>query len=299
MVRACQPKPSKSRSIFVGGVKGNTQKNEVFEYFSQFGLVEHIEMKSKFLPEGWVNTGFCVVTFEHEASALDVLNYEPHYIGDRLVACRNFLKGKALKQNKHIKDERKLFVCHLPPETKDSELEAFFSEFGPVESAYTIKEEECKISKGFGFVTYKNIWSLSLVLKLSGEIFLNGSKLKICRFIDTSKLEKQERESKNNVAELSKFVGQAHKCQLFADLKWSGDRQPLMKSHQPIYGHEERIETFNRFQHANKKAKVSFNRNELSQALTPFFSNQFYNNSKNFSNSISRFQLNTSKPTLK
>ncbi|MGD8831053.1 MAG: RNA-binding protein [Pseudomonadales bacterium] len=46
----------------------------------------------------------------------------------------------------------KLYVGNLPWSTTDSELEAMFSPFGPVDSARVITDRDTGRSRGFGFV---------------------------------------------------------------------------------------------------------------------------------------------------
>ena len=50
----------------------------------------------------------------------------------------------------------KLYVGNLPWSTTDSELEALFSPFGPVDSARVITDRETGRSRGFGFVEMKD-----------------------------------------------------------------------------------------------------------------------------------------------
>ncbi len=50
----------------------------------------------------------------------------------------------------------KLYVGNLPWSTTDSELEALFSPFGPVDSARVITDRETGRSRGFGFVEMRD-----------------------------------------------------------------------------------------------------------------------------------------------
>ena len=47
---------------------------------------------------------------------------------------------------------KKLYVGNLSYETKDSDLQSMFEEFGSVQSAQVIMDRESGRSKGFGFV---------------------------------------------------------------------------------------------------------------------------------------------------
>ena len=52
---------------------------------------------------------------------------------------------------------RKLFVGGLNRDTTDeTKLDEYFSQWGKVEEKVIIKDEETKVSRGFGFVTYAN-----------------------------------------------------------------------------------------------------------------------------------------------
>ncbi len=49
--------------------------------------------------------------------------------------------------------ERKLYIGNLPFETKDTDLEVYFTPAGRVEEVTIISDKETGRSRGFGFVT--------------------------------------------------------------------------------------------------------------------------------------------------
>lgn len=74
---------------------------------------------------------------------------------------------------------KKLYVGNLSYETTETELEQFFSEFGPVISAKIITDQYTNRSKGFGFVEIEDDDNaLEAIDALNGQE-LHGRSIKI------------------------------------------------------------------------------------------------------------------------
>jgi RNA recognition motif-containing protein len=64
--------------------------------------------------------------------------------------------GSELNKFKNKLCKRRFFVGNLPSKIKNTDLEEYFSQFGPVECAYTIKDHKTKKSKNFGYVIFQS-----------------------------------------------------------------------------------------------------------------------------------------------
>ena len=62
-----------------------------------------------------------------------------------------------------------MFVGKLNPETDDRSLQAYFGQFGDIMDYIIMKYPDTKRSKGFGFVTFREIRSLEHALETQGR----------------------------------------------------------------------------------------------------------------------------------
>ncbi len=72
----------------------------------------------------------------------------------------------------------KIYVGNLPYGTTESELEAFFGEFGPIDHINIVTDRYTGRSKGFGFVEFANESSVEPAMEKNGTM-LSGRPLKI------------------------------------------------------------------------------------------------------------------------
>ena len=74
---------------------------------------------------------------------------------------------------------RKLYVGNLSYNVQDSDLEALFGHFGPVQSAQVIMDRETGRSKGFGFVEMETEDDASAALDGLKEHEYDGRRLNV------------------------------------------------------------------------------------------------------------------------
>ena len=197
-----------SSSVFVGGVKACFTQLEIRKYFSQFGSVVSVKMK-KSRKKKSINRGFCIVKFENPKSAKRVISIKHHMICQRKVTCREFLKGNELKKSKRHKNDRKIYINNLPKETTNGDIEALFSQFGAVESAYTLSDEITGYSKGFGFVTFEDKSTLERVFGASRELRIGTNSISVALFSVSEEEDEQaekEMQGKEKQGDLDSLV---------------------------------------------------------------------------------------------
>jgi RNA recognition motif-containing protein len=78
-------------------------------------------------------------------------------------------------------------VAGLPKNLEDIELESYFSQFGPVEKAYVMKNFETGVTRGFGFVTYKYQVHFEQVIRCS-TLNLKGCSLFVQRAVSRKEI---------------------------------------------------------------------------------------------------------------
>ena len=116
---------SNPNTVFVGGVKACFSRVEILNYFSQFGTITSVKMK-KNKRKNNTNRGFCLIRFEHTISARRVIEIKNHTIDGRMVTCREYLKGEKLKKSKIVKNNRRLYISNLAPETTNAQIMKVF-----------------------------------------------------------------------------------------------------------------------------------------------------------------------------
>jgi RNA recognition motif-containing protein len=161
-------------------VKACFTPQEIGEYFSKYGQVMSIKMK-KSRKKKVMNRGFCLIKYQKVKSARRVIEIKNHTIMGRLVTCREYLKGEKLKEGKKCKNERKIYISGLSPNTVNEDIIQAFRRFGNVESGYTLKEQATGHSKGFGFVTFETKKSVKKALD-SHHINIKGETVQIAPF---------------------------------------------------------------------------------------------------------------------
>ncbi|CAN8029026.1 unnamed protein product [Ixodes persulcatus] len=153
--------------IFVGGLSWETTQDGLLNYFSRFGeVVDSVVMCN----ETGRSRGFGFVTFRDPSCVATVLAGGPHQLDGRTVdpkSCNP--RGASRPQGGgggggpprggggggRKGSGTKIFLGGLPASVNESDLHAFFSEYGKVVEAIIMYDQEQKRSRGFGFVTFE------------------------------------------------------------------------------------------------------------------------------------------------
>ena len=175
--------------VFVGGIKACFSSQEINDYFCRFGEVCFVKLKRN-RAQKKMNRGFCLVKFRCPEAAQRAINLKNHTIKDRVVTCREYLKGDQLKEGKLSKDCKKIYISNLPCNTTNDDIVKAFSVFGPVEVGYTLKCDDGVKSKGFGFVTFLSPESMKEALKSDVAIYILGKIVEIAPFISQDSKQK-------------------------------------------------------------------------------------------------------------
>ncbi|KAJ8498972.1 hypothetical protein OPV22_009524 [Ensete ventricosum] len=92
------------------------------------------------------------------SSGVGPFNYPPLPSSRSNLMSNQQFHAPASSHSKPLKeiDEAKLYVCHLPLSVNDDKLMELFSPFGCISEAIVIKDKTAGLSKGYGFVKYRD-----------------------------------------------------------------------------------------------------------------------------------------------
>ncbi|KAL3233250.1 hypothetical protein MRX96_022885 [Rhipicephalus microplus] len=150
--------------IFVGGLSWETTQESLLNYFSRFGeVVDSVVMCN----ETGRSRGFGFVTFRDPSCVATVLAGGPHQLDGRTVSVFPSLflasrpgggggpgaRGGPRGGGKG--STTKIFVGGLPATVTETDLHAFFSEYGKVTEVLIMYDQEQRRSRGFGFVSFE------------------------------------------------------------------------------------------------------------------------------------------------
>ncbi|XP_035229731.1 RNA-binding protein squid-like [Stegodyphus dumicola] len=146
---ANDPVPPKSpsdedRKLFIGGISWDTDQKDLKEYFSKFGEVTDVTIKTD--PTTGKSRGFGFITFAVEETVDNVLRNVPHTI-----------KGKQIdpKRAKARPGIKKIFVGGLDIDYPEADIKAYFEKYGKVETVELPFDKVKNQRRQFCFVTFE------------------------------------------------------------------------------------------------------------------------------------------------
>lgn len=140
---AANAKSDNECKIFVGGLAWEFKNEDLTEYFSTFGTVKDVTIKTDFATGN--PRGFGFVVFDSKDAV------------DRVIALKaHAIKGKKIDPKKITEKEkiRKIFVGGVALETPEEDVKAHFEQFGEIEEIVFPTNKDTKQRKGFCFITF-------------------------------------------------------------------------------------------------------------------------------------------------
>jgi len=132
------------RKLFIGGISWDTDQKDLKEYFTKFGEVTDVTIKTD--PATGKSRGFGFITFAAEETVDTVLKNVPHTI-----------KGKQVdpKRAKVRPGIKKIFVGGLDNDYPEADIKAYFEKYGKVESVELPFDKVKNQRRQFCFVTFE------------------------------------------------------------------------------------------------------------------------------------------------
>jgi len=154
--------------LFLGGLDSQTTQESITEYCSKWGSVVDVVVME--------NRGFGFVTFKDAASAQRFLETHHHEIDAKQIEAKAALP-KRLGGSAQL--TKKMFVGGTG-EITDEEFRQHFDKYGEIEDAVVVRRDN--VSRGFGFVTFKDEMSVEKCL-VEAHILPNGRRVDIKRAV--------------------------------------------------------------------------------------------------------------------
>jgi hypothetical protein len=193
-------------TLFVGGLAFCVTEKQLEGYFSQFSpVLKVILLRDR---ATGVSKGYAFVTIQ-DGPATQQITTQKNMIAGRRVECEIASKKCEKVHSNQERKRRKLYVSRIPPKLTDQQFESFFAKFGRLRNCYIIKDMDSNTNKPFGYVEFEAAESAEAVLRMKGELKINGWKIAVHNFKD--KLEQKEKKSPEQPTRLARGKVEAKK----------------------------------------------------------------------------------------
>jgi len=155
------------RKLFVGGLPQDAKDPEIREYFSKYGEIDVITLKTD--QNTGRSRGFAFVVFK-SVEGVDAACAVPEHT----------VKNKKVAVKKAQAKQGKVYVGKLKPELSDDEIKTHFSQFGTIANIEQPFDKTKNERKNFCFITFEKEEVAKRLLK-EGTCFVNGHELEIKR----------------------------------------------------------------------------------------------------------------------
>jgi len=159
--------------LFIGGMGPSIREVDLRNHFHQFGVLQECSLKAD-LNSG-KSKGYAFISYEDASAIQRVLAAAPHKLHDRILDVK---RAKEIAEITEPAPEStsclKIFVGALPESCTSYRLKEYFSKYGTVDSGIIITNHETGASRGFGFVTFRSLHAVKLVLEDYHDHCLDG-----------------------------------------------------------------------------------------------------------------------------
>jgi len=183
---------SSEKTLFLGGLKPNLKKEDIYNYFIQFGEIVNITLSINM--KTGCNKGYSFVNFKDSSNIESILKRQ-HYLENRKVECKISYGGEFNKLERQQSAMCKIFVKKLKKNISDSKLYNHFSQFGEIKNAYVICDPDNGRSKGFGYIQFVENTVVDSIINLTHNI--DGRVVQVSRFELQDENGKKHRQQKN------------------------------------------------------------------------------------------------------
>lgn len=153
------------RKLFVGGLPQDAKDPEIREYFSKFGEVDTITLKTD--QNTGRSRGFAFVVFKN-VDGVEAAVAEPNHM----------VKNKKVAVKKAQAKQGKIYVGKLKPELTDDQIKEHFAQFGTIANIEQPFDKQKNERKNFCFITFEKEEVAKRLLK-EGSVFIDGKELEI------------------------------------------------------------------------------------------------------------------------
>jgi len=146
------------KKLFIGGISRETTQKDLKEYFSKFGEVTEVNIKTD--PTSGRSRGFAFVAFGSKDSVDSVLHNGPHNIKGKQI------EAKRAKVRPGIK---KIFVGGIESDMTEADIRNYFENYGKVETVELPFDKVKNQRRQFCFVTFEDESTVDTVCRQSKQ----------------------------------------------------------------------------------------------------------------------------------
>ena len=159
-----EPKPENCTKVYVSHLSTETNEDNLRDAFAQFGELERIFILRE-LSTG-VSKGVAFIDFKDSDSAERAVNSASTL---RIDGRQPVVRYKVVSQPKKADGcSNRVFVANLAPETTEQSLLAHCKQFGSIESVHLLRDPVTGISRGKGFIMFRDDKSVDAAVSGSG-----------------------------------------------------------------------------------------------------------------------------------
>lgn len=149
------------KKYFIGGLSVNCTQDELTNYLQQYGNVIECEI---ICDKQGKSKGYAFAAFSEQNQREDLVS-KNHILLGKLFEIRELVDGNTNSEIIKEISKRKIFLSNLKSSLGEEVLSEFFGQFGIVEEVLISRDPHSQLSKGFGFVIFKEEGDAAEVLR--------------------------------------------------------------------------------------------------------------------------------------
>ncbi|XP_014270232.1 RNA-binding protein 34 [Halyomorpha halys] len=168
-----------NRTIFVGNLPKTVERHQLQKWFSRFGKVECVRLRSAPIADLELPKKVAVIKKSFHDNRSNIHAYIRY---KDVEGAQNALQANCTKYNDYVirvdharhkggyDGKKAVFVGNVPFSIEENSLIGLFSKCGEIDGVRIIRDKETGVGKGFAYVNFKCTSSVPLALKLDGEV---------------------------------------------------------------------------------------------------------------------------------
>lgn len=137
--------------------------------------------------------GFAILEFKQEETTKAVLR-KKHYIHGRELDVKPYAQSASISRQQEASLKKKIFLKSLPLGADKLALHKELSQFGEIDKAFIMYNHRTGLSRGFGFVEFREESSVAKALET--PVFLMGKKITVSKAVQKDKSGLKEKDQK-------------------------------------------------------------------------------------------------------
>lgn len=151
--------------VFLGGIPLSSKREILLAYIGQFGQVTNLALP-RYKPSGTLK-GYAKASFRTVQQAEAFVASQPHVIGGLDVGVSYWQDKDRYLANKDQQNERKVFVKFNPNALTADDLEAYFAQYGAIQSISIKSDIDTMRTKDYCYILFEEIVSAQLSVQES------------------------------------------------------------------------------------------------------------------------------------